>query len=54
MLCHPWIISQGYSKELPANYNEYRKELLSDLRAKARQYASEPLYQLSHKRVESN
>lgn len=44
VLCHPWIITHGNSKELPANLDEYRKELLSELKTKAKQYAQEPFF----------
>ncbi len=42
VLCHPWIISQGNSKPLPPNFDEYKKEHLNELRAKAKIYAAEP------------
>ena len=32
VLCHPWIITQGNSKEMPPNLEEYRKELLNELK----------------------
>jgi serine/threonine protein kinase len=44
VLLHPWIITQGHTKELPANFSEHRKQLLSELKAKGKQYASEPMF----------
>jgi hypothetical protein len=42
VLCHPWILTQGNSKPLSAPYDEVRKEHLSELRTKAKQYMAEP------------
>lgn len=42
VLVHPWILSQGNSKPLGSNYEEIKKEHLSDLKVKAKQYAAEP------------
>ncbi len=42
VLCHQWIITQGNSKPLPPNFEEYKKEHLAKLRAKCKQYAAEP------------
>lgn len=42
VLCHPWIITQGNSKPLPPNFEEYKKNYLNELRSKAKLYASEP------------
>ena len=41
VLIHPWILSQGNSKPL-TNYEEVKKEHLSSLKVKAKQYAAEP------------
>ena len=43
VLTHPWIVTQGNSKPQPSNYEEHRREMLNDLRTKAKQYANEPL-----------
>lgn len=43
VLCHPWIISQGNSKPLPPNFEEYKKEHLNELKTKAKLFAAEPL-----------
>ncbi len=42
VLLHPWIITQGNSKALPPNFEEYKKNYLNELRAKAKIYAAEP------------
>lgn len=44
VLCHPWIVSQGNTKPLPSNYEEFKREHLNELRAKAKQYAAEPFF----------
>jgi hypothetical protein len=44
VLSHPWIITHGKSKEPPANYDEHKKELLNELKTKAKQFAQEPFY----------
>ncbi len=42
VLCHPWIVTHGNSKELPANFDEHRKEMLNELKTKAKQFSQEP------------
>lgn len=44
ILIHPWILSYGNTKELPANLEEYQKKILNELKIKAKQYASEPMF----------
>jgi serine/threonine protein kinase len=43
VLTHPWILSNGNTKELPPNLQEYQKKMLNELKLKAKQYASEPM-----------
>ncbi len=50
VLSHPWILSRGNTKELPKNVDEYRKEVFSDLKAKKKKSAAEPLFFSSHKK----
>jgi hypothetical protein len=42
VLTHPWIVSQGNSKPLPPNFDEHKKNLLDELKAKAHVYSAEP------------
>jgi hypothetical protein len=42
VLTHPWIVTHGNTKPLPSNFDEHRKDMLNDLKAKAKVYAAEP------------
>lgn len=43
VLCHPWIVSQGNSKPLPAYFEKFKDDYQNELAEKARNYASEPI-----------
>lgn len=42
VLCHQWIITQGNSKPLPANFDDFKKEHTQKLKDKCKKYAAEP------------
>jgi len=42
VLVHPWIVTQGNTKPLPANYDEFKKDYLNELKVKAQAYRAEP------------
>ena len=45
VLTHKWIVTQGNTRPLPSgsSYDEHKRELLIELKTKAKQYASEPM-----------
>ena len=43
VLAHPWIVSQGNSKTLPPNYEEFRHNFKLEVNRKTRIYAAEAL-----------